>query len=178
AGASLVRPGNAARAPADTEVVEVHALDHAAVGEAARGADVVLHALNPSYTDWSRLALPLAYSAITAAETAGATVLFPGNLYNYGSPLPPLLHPNTSPPPPVIDENPPMRPSSRKGQLRLAIEDRMAEAAERGARIVILRAGDFYGGGRGSWFDLVLAKEIGRGRLTYPGPLDLLHEWA
>jgi nucleoside-diphosphate-sugar epimerase len=26
--------------------------------------------------------------------------------------------------------------------------------------------------------DLVLAKEIGRGRLTYPGPLDLLHEWA
>ncbi len=165
--ASLVRPGSAARAPADTEVVEVHALDHAAVGEAARGADVVLHALNPPYTDWSRLALPLAYSAITAAETAGATLLFPGNLYNYGSPLPP-----------VIDENTPVRPSSRKGQLRVAIEDRMAEAAERGARIVILRAGDFYGGGRGSWFDLVLAKEIGRGRLTYPGPLDLLHEWA
>src|SRR5262249_56387010 len=80
--------------------------------------------------------------------------------------------------PAMIDENSPMRPSSRKGQLRLAIEDRMAEAAERGARIVILRAGDFYGGGRGSWFDLVLAKEIGRGRLTYPGPLDLLHEWA
>ena len=165
--ASLVRPGSTARAPADTEVVEVHALDHAAVGQAARGADVVLHALNPSYTDWSRLALPLAYSAVTAAETAGATVLFPGNLYNYGSPLPP-----------VIDENTPMRPSSRKGQLRVAIEDRMAEAAERGARIVILRAGDFYGGGRGSWFDLVLAKEIDRGRLTYPGPLDLLHEWA
>src|SRR5215831_18820375 len=66
--ASLVRPGSAARAPADTEVVE-----------APRRADVVLHALNPSYTDWSRLALPLAYSAITAAETAGATLLFPGN---------------------------------------------------------------------------------------------------
>src|SRR5215831_1228365 len=60
--ASLVRPGSAARAPADTEIVEVHALDHAAVGAAARAADVVLHALNPSYTDWPRLALPLAYS--------------------------------------------------------------------------------------------------------------------
>src|SRR5262245_50886239 len=92
--------------------------------------------------------------------------VFPGNLYNYGSPLPP-----------VIDENTPMRPSSRKGQLRVAIEDRLAEAAERGARIIILRAGDFYGGGRGSWFDLVLTKEIGRGRVTYPGPLDLVHEW-
>lgn len=165
--ASLVRPGGAERAPADTEILEIHALDHAAVSKAARDADVVLHALNPPYTEWSRLALPLAYSAITAAETAGATLLFPGNLYNYGSPLPP-----------VIDDDTPMRPASRKGQLRLAIEDRITEAAERGMRAIILRAGDFFGGGRGSWFDLVLAKEIGRGRITYPGPLDVAHEWA
>ena len=155
------------RAPAGTEIVEVPALDHAAVATAARGADVILHALNPPHTDWSRLALPLAYSAIAAAETAGATLLFPGNLYNYGSPLPP-----------VIDETTPMRPTSRKGQLRLAIEERMAEAAERGTRVIVLRAGDFLGGGRGGWLDLVIAKEIGRGRLTYPGPLDLVHEWA
>ena len=94
--AALVRPGSAARAPADTEIVELDALDHAAVGKAARGADVVLHALNPPYTEWSRLALPLAYSAIAAAEAAGATLLFPGNLYNYGSPLPPVLDANTA----------------------------------------------------------------------------------
>jgi nucleoside-diphosphate-sugar epimerase len=164
---SLVRPGGAARAPADTEVLEINALDHAGVGKAARGADVVLHALNPPYTDWSRLALPLAYSAVAAAETAGATLLFPGNLYNYGSPLPP-----------IIDENTPMRPSSRKGQLRVAIEDRMMEAAERGVRTIVLRAGDFYGGSAGSWFDLVLVKEIGQRRITYPGPLEVTHEWA
>src|SRR5260370_34111510 len=77
--ASLVRPGSAARAPADTEVVEVHALDHAEVGAAARAADVVLHALNPSYTDWPRLALPLADSAITSAETPRAPLRFAGN---------------------------------------------------------------------------------------------------
>jgi nucleoside-diphosphate-sugar epimerase len=164
---SLVRPGSAARAPAGTEVVEISALDHDAVAAAARGADVVLHALNPTYADWARLALPLAYSAINAAETAGGTLLFPGNLYNYGSPLPP-----------VIDEATPMRPSTRKGQLRAAIEERMAEAAERGVRTIILRTGDFFGGGRGSWFDLVLAKDLARGRLTYPGPLDVMHEWA
>ena len=164
---SLVRPGRASRAPAGTQPIEVDALDHAAVSTAARGADVILHALNPFYTDWSRLALPLAYSAITAAETTGATLMFPGNLYNYGSPMPP-----------VIDETTPMRPSSRKGQMRVAMEDRMAEATERGMRAIVLRAGDFYGGGRGSWLDLVLLKEIGRGRLTYPGPIDLMHEWA
>jgi len=162
-----VRPGGAARAPADTEVMEINALDHAGVGKAARDADVVLHALNPPYTDWSRLALPLAYSAVAAAETAGATLFFPGNLYNYGSPLPP-----------IIDENTPMRPSSRKGQLRVAIEDHIAEAAERGVRAITVRAGDFYGRGLGTWFDLVLTKEIGRARVTYPGPLDVTHEWA
>jgi nucleoside-diphosphate-sugar epimerase len=163
----LVRPGRARLASADTDIVELDALDHAAVGKAARGADVVLHALNPPYTQWSRLALPLAYSAISAAETSGATLLFPANLYNFGAPLPS-----------VIDENTPMRPSSRKGQLRVAIEDRIAEAAERGVRAITVRAGDFYGRGHGTWFDLVLTKELGRGRVTYPGALDVTHEWA
>jgi nucleoside-diphosphate-sugar epimerase len=165
--ASLVRPGSAARVPSDTQPVEVEARDHAAVSVAARGADVVLHALNPTLTEWSKHALPLAYSAITAAETAGATLLFPGNLYNYGSVLPE-----------VIDETTPMQPSSRKGRMRVAIEERMAEAAERGVRVIIVRAGDFYGGGSGSWLDLVITNNIRRNRLTYPGLLDVPHAWA
>jgi nucleoside-diphosphate-sugar epimerase len=165
--ASLVRPGTSDGVAAGTEPVEVDALDHAAVSAAAHGCDVVLHALNPPYTQWSRLALPLAYSAITAAEAAGATLIFPGNLYNYGKGLPS-----------VVDETTPMHPSSRKGRLRVAIEDRIAEAGERGMRAIILRAGDFFGGGHGSWLDLVIAKEIGRGHLTYPGPIDLIHPWA
>src|SRR5207244_12388489 len=115
--------------PARTQVVEIDALDHAAVSAAARGNDVVLHALDPQFTDWTRLALPLAYSAITAAETAGAPLLFPGHLYNYGKGLPPGIDPPT-----------PIRPSSRKGQLRVAIGDRMAEAGERGQRASVLRA--------------------------------------
>src|SRR5205807_764099 len=89
-------------------------------------------------------------SVIDAAEAAGATLLFPGNLYNYGSPLPA-----------VIDEATPMHSTSRKGQLRVTIEQRLAEAAERGIRVIILRAGDFYGRGRGSWFDLVVAHSPG-----------------
>src|SRR5258708_20980730 len=60
--ASLVRPGSAAPAPADTEVVEAHALDHAAVGPAARAPDVLLHALNPSLTHCAPPALPPAPS--------------------------------------------------------------------------------------------------------------------
>src|SRR5207248_1911305 len=78
----------------------------------------------------------------------------------------------------VLDESTPMRPTSRKGQMRVIIEDRMREASDRGMRAVVLRAGDFFGGGRGSWFDLVITKELAQGRVTYPGPFDLVHEWT
>jgi nucleoside-diphosphate-sugar epimerase len=164
---SLVRPGARARAPQGTQVVEAHALDRVAVSDAAHDADVVLHALNPPYTGWDLLALPLAYAAIDAAEKAGATLLFPGNLYNFGKGLPA-----------VIDESTPTQPSARKGQIRVLVEQRIREATERGLRAVVLRAGDFFGGGRGSWLDLVIAKDLSSGTLTYPGPFDLVHEWS
>ena len=70
--ASQVRPGAAARAPPghrNSSRSTRSTMPRSA--EAAHGADVVLHALNPPYPDWSRHALPLAYSAITAAETGG-----------------------------------------------------------------------------------------------------------
>jgi hypothetical protein len=95
-----------------------------------------------------------------AAEGSGATLLFPGSVWNYGRGMPP-----------VLDESTPMQPTARKGGMRVEIEQRIREACDRGMRAIVLRAGDFFGGGSGSWFDLVIAKDIGRGRLTYPGPL-------
>jgi hypothetical protein len=62
--------------------------------------------------------------------------------------------------------------------MRVEIEQRIAEACDRGMRAIVLRAGDFFGAGRGSWFDLVIAKDIARQRLTYPGPFDVAHAWA
>jgi nucleoside-diphosphate-sugar epimerase len=161
----LVRPGAAWRAPSGIETVET--VDRKIAVQAGQGCDVVLHAMNPEYTGWARHALPLAYSAIEIAEAAGATLMFPGNVYNYGPDMPA-----------TIDEQTPMHPSSRKGKLRVQIEERLREAADRGMRAIILRAGDFFGSGRGSWFDLVVVKEIDKGRLRYPGPLELMHAWA
>ena len=94
-------------------------------------------------------------------------MLFPGSVWNYGRGMPP-----------VLDESTPMQPTTRKGAMRVEIEQRIQEACDRGMRAIILRAGDFFGGGSGSWFDLVIAKDIGRSRLTYPGPLNVEHAWA
>jgi nucleoside-diphosphate-sugar epimerase len=166
--ASLVRGSSARGAAPGTEIIEVDARDGESVIAATSGADVVLHALNVPYSDWARLALPLADTAIAAARESGATLVFPGNLYNYGAGMPAR-----------IDEITPMLPTSRKGAIRVAIETRLRDAAEGGLRTIVLRAGDYFGGeSRGSWFDRMIVKEIAAGRLTYPSPLDIIHEWA
>jgi nucleoside-diphosphate-sugar epimerase len=161
----LVRPGRAGAVPHRVEAVE--AITRAEAIDAARGCDVVLNAFNPVITKWRQRAMPLAYAAIAAAEGNGATLMFPGSVWNYGRRMPPLL-----------DEATPMRPTTRKGRMRVEMEQRIQEACDRGMRAIILRAGDYFGGGRGSWFDLVIVKDITRRRLTYPGPLDVVHPWA
>ena len=162
---SLVRPGAAHRAPRGTKVVET--IDRLDAIAAARGADVVLHALNPPFKTWRRMALAHAYSAIEVAETAGATLMFPGNLYNYGAGMPS-----------VIDESTPMQPTTRKGDIRVEIEQRMQEAAERGCAPSFCAPAISSAAAAAPWFDLVITKQLARNEVTYPGPLDVVHEWA
>ena len=146
--------------------VPCEALDAAALREAARGTDVVVHALNPPYTEWDRLALPLAAAAIAVARGSGALLMLPGNVYNFGRELPPLLKPTT----PEVGNTP-------KARIRIEIEKRMA--ATQGLDSVVLRAGDFFGAASpGTWFDLALATKLGAGRFVYPGPTDVAHAWA
>jgi nucleoside-diphosphate-sugar epimerase len=146
--------------------VRCDALDAAAIAAAAQGADVVIHALNPPYTEWDRLALPLADAALAAARLSGALLMLPGNLYNFGTDLPALLTPAT-----------PERGNTTKARIRIETEARLAAA--RGVDSVVIRAGDFFGGTQpGSWFDLALASKVAAGRFVYPGRLDIAHAWA
>jgi len=167
---SFVRPGADSRAAPGTTVVEGDALDPASVLKAASGGvDVVLNALNPPFKDWRAQSMPFLEVSIAAAKAAGATLIFPGNVYGYGKKMPD-----------VIDENTPMQPTTPKGAIRVVMEQRLQEASEQeGLRTIILRAGDFFGGeGRGSWFDLVVVRDIRMAVVRYPGPLDVMHSWA
>ncbi len=161
----LVRPGRRGAVRYGVEPIEAVTREEAIA--AGRGCEVVLNAFNPMITEWQKNAMSLAYGAIATAEANGATLLFPGSVWNFGRRMPE-----------VIDENTSMEATSYKGRLRVQMEQRIREACERGMRAIIVRAGDFYGGGRGSWLDLVIARELPRGRLTYPGPLEVAHAWA
>ena len=138
-----------------------------ALASAAAGTQVVVHGLNPIYTRWSREALPMARQGMALAQRLGATFMLPGNVYNFGSTMPALLRPDT-----------PQRPDTEKGRIRVQIEAEMQQRAAQGLRSVVLRAGDFYGGGSGSWMDQVVLASIAQRKLVYPGPRDVPHAWA
>jgi len=127
----------------------------------------VVYGLNPVYTRWSTDALPLMRQGLALAQRLAATFMLPGNVYNFGAQMPALL-----------SEHTPQRPTTRKGRIRAQMEAELQAAARRGQRCIVIRAGDFFGSGTGSWMDLVIAKSLRQGKLVYPGPLDLAHAWA
>lgn len=134
----------------------------------ARGASVVVHAINPAYTRWDAEAMPALRRGLDIAERLGAHFMLPGNVYNFGTSMPSLLMEAT-----------PFSPDTRKGEIRVEMEALMqTRAAAGGFTASVLRAGDFFGGGRGNWFDLAIVKSLAAGKLVYPGPLDVTHAWA
>lgn len=149
-------------------VISGDAFDKEVLIGAAMGCDVIVNALNPPYPKWTRDLPRLTEAVIAAAKASGATVLIPGNVYNYGEEMPPLL-----------TEATPHKPTTRKGTLREEMEERFAQAGDEGVQTIILRAGDFIEAEKtGNWFDTYVAAKVGEGKLSYPGPLDRMHAWA
>ncbi|QPF75314.1 NAD-dependent epimerase/dehydratase family protein [Roseateles sp. DAIF2] len=153
------------------EWVRGDALNAADVLAAARGCAVIVHAVNPpGYRRWSELVLPMIDNTIAAARAQGATVLLPGTVYNYGPDAFPLLR-----------EDSPQRPLTRKGAIRVELERRLATAAEAGGmRAIVLRAGDFFGPRAGnSWFTQAMVKPGRPVRaVQLPGRAGVGHQFA
>lgn len=138
---------------------------------AAQGAQIIVHAVNPpGYRNWAEQVLPMIDNTIAAAERSGARIVFPGTVYNYG--------PDAGA---VISETSPQNPRTRKGKLRVAMEQHLSEAAAAGrARVLIVRAGDYFGPRSGnSWFSQGMVKPGKPVRsIVYPGPFEIGHAWA
>ena len=126
---------------------------------AAQGCDVIVNGLNPpNYHDWDTILPAITTQVIAAAKASGATVLFPGNVYNFG------IQPGP------WDENTPQRPVSRKGRLRVEAE---ARYRAEGVRTIIIRAGDFIDPmADDSVMDYLYLNKFDKGIVTAPGKPD------
>lgn len=142
---------------------------------AAEGCDVIVHAVNPpGYRRWAELVLPMIDNTLAAARSQGATVVLPGTVYNFGPDAFALLH-----------EDSPQHPHTRKGAVRLELERRLQQATvphplEATCRVIIVRAGDFFGPQVGnSWFSQGLVKP---GQpvtvVNLPGARGVGHQWS
>ncbi len=169
-----IRPGAQAPTMAGVQWLAqpVHDVD-ALVARArqAGGATVVVHALNPNrYTRpaWERENGPLLQAGMAVARALGATLMLPGNVYNFGQGMPGVLL-----------EGAPYRPTVAMGRIRSDMEAAFEAATQRGElRAVIVRAGNFYGQGQGTWLDRAMLTGIRRGKLVFPGPMDVATPWA
>jgi nucleoside-diphosphate-sugar epimerase len=137
---------------------------------AARGCAVIVHAVNPpGYRNWAEQVLPMIDNTLAAAIVEGATVVLPGTVYNFG---PEVF--------PVLREDSPQHPQTRKGAIRVQLEQRLLHASRQGARVLIVRAGDFFGAqAANSWFSQGLVKP-GKpvSTVSYPGARGVAHQWA
>lgn len=168
------KPKAAASALADlgyVDWVKGDAMNAGDVREAAEGASLIVHAVNPpGYRNWAGTVVPMLDNTIAAARETGARILFPGTVYNFGPDAFPL-----------IAEDAPQNPKTRKGRLRVDMEKRLKAASREGVPVLILRAGDFFGGARpgNNWFAQGLVTP-GKAlhSITYPGPHHVGHQWA
>jgi nucleoside-diphosphate-sugar epimerase len=150
--------------------IQGDALDSAAVLKAAEGCSIIVHAVNPPrYQNWDKLVLPMMDNTIAAAKHCSARIILPGTLYNFGS--------GTRGP---LCESTEQRPSTRKGRIRVELEQRLKQASEEGAKALIVRAGDFFGPHMGgNWFSGAYIKAGKTVRsIQNPASPGIGHAWA
>jgi nucleoside-diphosphate-sugar epimerase len=140
------------------------------VARAASGVSVIIHAVNPpGYRNWGKLVLPMLDNTIDAAQANGTRIVLPGTVYNFGPDVLPGIH-----------EDSPQNPVTAKGKIRAEMERRLGAAASAGCKVLIVRAGDFFGpSAANNWFSQALVKP-GRAvsTITYPGVPGVGHQWA
>lgn len=153
----------------DAEIIQGDATDADLIAKLARETDVIVHGINYPYAQWRPNMVVVTDAVLAAAEKSGARILFPGNVYGYGD--------QTGQP---LDESTSNRPCSRKGKLRVEIEDRLQASAEAGrSRTLIVRAGDYFGPTvRNGLVDMVFGNAARGKAINWIGRLDIPHQWC
>jgi nucleoside-diphosphate-sugar epimerase len=118
------------------EHVQADVMNFESLKHAVDGSEVVYCCVGLEYTVkvWQRDWLPLIENVIQACLAAKAKLVFIDNVYMYG-----LVQGE-------MTEATPMKPSSKKGEVRKAVAEKLLDAFKnRGLKGCIARAADFYG---------------------------------
>lgn len=167
---ALVRDSNKARKVfrdlEKVELLEGSAESSQVLSTAFEGVNIVFNCLNLPYPEWGRLPA-IHLRILNAAKRASAKMVFPGNVYIYG-------HAQSA----KVSENHPRNPCSRKGQLRVQLEEMFMGASRRNdVPAITVRFPDFYGPNASSIGDGIFTAAIAGKTARWLGSLDALHEF-
>ena len=160
----------ALRRSGEQQIERRDAMNREDVLAAAEGCSVIVHAVNPpGYRRWGELVLPMLDNTIAAAHAKGATIVLPGTVYNYGPSSLPTLH-----------EDSPQQPITRKGSIRVEMEQRLKQASSQNCRVLLVRARDFFGPKLGSsWFSQGMLKPGQPVKsISVPNAPGMGHQWS
>lgn len=170
AGWDVAGFGRSNRQPIEgVRFIKGDAEDVEAMRTAIGDTEVVVNALNLPYAEWDKGRKEAQTARVIAAlGGSGKTLLFPGTIYNYSA-ADRLLTPELR-----------QVPQTPRGAIRVRVEQLYRAAAARGdIQLLILRAGDFFGPeSHNDWFDLVMLREVGKGKLGLLGVPGVRHAWA
>jgi nucleoside-diphosphate-sugar epimerase len=117
------------------------------------------------HSDWEARYDALVDTVIAAAQINNATIVFPGNVYIYGKNPDPVWGPDTA-----------HHAANTRCKVRSRVEARLESS---GVQTIIVRSGDFIDTEQsGTWFDMVVSKNLKKGILTYPGDATARHAWG
>ena len=139
--------------------------------KAAEGCDVIVNGLNPkNYNNWALYIPQITKQVLEAAESAGSTVIVPGNVYHFGDQEGEWSE-HTKP-----------EPVSKKGEIRLKME-RKYKASN--VQTIVLRGGNFIDpDSQNCVMSKVYLRNIKQGKITLPGPASTMQamcylpDWA
>lgn len=124
--------------------------------QAAQGADVIVNGLNPpNYHNWAKIVPTITKQVIAAAKASGATVIIPGNVYNF------------SDTPGIWGQNTPHDPHTRKGRIRVEMEQAYRAS---GVQTIVLRAGHLIDPHQnGDIFSMLIMRNAASGKIATLG---------
>ncbi|GAA5081485.1 nucleoside-diphosphate-sugar epimerase [Thermocatellispora tengchongensis] len=150
--------------------VAADAGDRERLAAIAEGAETLYNCVNPKYHRWMPDWPPMAAALLGAAEDTGAGYVILGSLYGYG----PVDGPMT--------ERTPLKPSSEKAEVRVAMWRDALAAHEAGrVRVTEVRGSDFYGPGcrdQSHLGDRFIPRLLAGKAVRLTGDPDQPHSWT
>ncbi|WP_162053758.1 NAD-dependent epimerase/dehydratase family protein [Pontibacter pamirensis] len=115
------------------QLIEGDAQDGELLKKLGAEATHIFHGVNYPYEKWQNNMERVTQNVIEAAAINKATIFFPGNIYNFG-----LVD--------TITEGTAPKPTTKKGTIRIKLEQMLQQAAQQGkCRVINLRMPDFWG---------------------------------